>query len=99
MLSAFTAIALSINSMMNGWGITEKDLEFFSSFPFLIMVISVFLQFGIIFIYAITGITGIPVEIFEASEIDGANRFQTFTRVTLQRPPRFHRQIHLQSLE
>ncbi len=83
MLSAFTAIALSINSMMNGWGITEKDLEFFSSFPFLIMVISVFLQFGIIFIYAITGITGIPVEIFEASEIDGANRFQTFFHVTL----------------
>ena len=29
------------------------------------------------------GITGIPVETFEAAEIDGANRLQTFFHVTL----------------
>ena len=41
------------------------------------------MHFGIVFIYAVAGITGIPVEIFEAAEMDGANRIQTFFRVTL----------------
>ena len=70
-------------SMMNGFGITEKDVEFFTSMPFFIIVVSIFVHFGIVFIYAVAGITGIPVEIFEAAEMDGANRIQTFFRVTL----------------
>ena len=70
-------------SMMNGFGITEKDVEFFTSMPFFIVVVSIFVHFGIVFIYAVAGITGIPVEIFEAAEMDGANRIQTFFRVTL----------------
>ena len=70
-------------SMMNGFGITEKDVEFFTSMPFFIVVVSIFVHFGIVFIYAVAGITGIPVEIFEAAEMDGANRIQTFFRITL----------------
>ena len=70
-------------SMMNGFGITSEDMEIFSSVQFLIIVVSVFFQFGITVIYAIAGITGIPVEIFEAAEIDGANRIQTFFRITI----------------
>ena len=70
-------------SMMNGFGITEKDVEFFTSMPFFIIVVSIFVHFGIVFIYAVAGITGIPVEIFEAAEMDDANRIQTFFRVTL----------------
>ena len=70
-------------SMMNGFGITEKDVEFFTSMPFFIIVVSIFVHFGIVFIYAVAGITGIPVEIFEAAEMDGANRIQTFFHVTL----------------
>ncbi len=70
-------------SMMNGFGIMPEDMEIFSSVQFLIIVVTVFFQFGITVIYAIAGITGIPVEIFEAAEIDGANRIQTFFRVTI----------------
>ena len=55
-------------SMMNGFGITEKDVEFFTSMPFFIIVVSIFVHFGIVFIYAVAGITGIPVEIFETAE-------------------------------
>lgn len=80
---AMSVTAVMMNAMINGWGILEKDLEFFMSAQFFIIVISIFLQFGVVFIYAVAGITGIPVEIFEAAEMDGANRVQTFFRVTL----------------
>ncbi|MCR5383866.1 MAG: sugar ABC transporter permease [Saccharofermentans sp.] len=70
-------------SMIDGFGITFEDLEFFTSVQFFIIVVSLFMHFGIIFIYAVAGITGIPVEIFEAAEMDGANRVQTFFKITL----------------
>ena len=41
------------------------------------------MHFGITFIYAVAGITGIPVEVFEAAEIDGANRWKTFFHITV----------------
>ena len=68
---------------MDGFGIMPEDLEFFMSVKFFIIALTVFMHFGITFIYVIAGITGIPVEVFEAAEIDGANRVQTFFRVTL----------------
>ena len=68
---------------MDGFGIEPEDLEFLMSVRFFIIALTVFMHFGITFIYVVAGITGIPVEVFEASEIDGANRIQTFFRVTL----------------
>ena len=41
------------------------------------------MHFGITFIYAIVGMTSIPVEIFEAAEIEGSSRIQTFFKITL----------------
>ncbi len=70
-------------SMMNGFGFKEKDFEFLTSVQFFIILTAIFMHFGITFIYAVAGITGIPVEVFEAAEIDGANRLQTFFKVTL----------------
>ena len=70
-------------SMMNGFGITDKDIAFFTDDKFFIIIVSIFVHFGITFIYAIVGITGIPVEIFEAAEIDGSSRLHTFFHITL----------------
>ena len=70
-------------SAMNGFGFKEKDFEFLTSVQFFIILTTIFMHFGITFIYAVAGITGIPVEVFEAAEIDGANRLQTFFKVTL----------------
>ena len=70
-------------SMMNGFGFKPEDFEFFTSVRFVIILAMLFMHFGITFIYAIAGITGIPVEVFEAAELDGANRLQTFFKVTL----------------
>lgn len=72
-----------IACMMNGFGYTEEDMEVFMSVRFFIIAVTIFMHFGITFIYVVAGITGIPVEVFEAAEIDGANRLQTFFRITL----------------
>lgn len=69
--------------MLNGFGIMPEDMEFLYSVKFLIIVLTIFLHFGIVFIYAVAGITGISVEIFESAEIDGATRLQTFFNITL----------------
>ena len=74
---------VAIASAIDGFGFEIEDLEFFMSVRFFIIVVTVFMHFGITFIYAIVGITGIPVETFEAAEIDGANRLQTFFNITL----------------
>ena len=70
-------------SAMNGFGFTADDFKFFLSDRFFIILLSIYSHFGITFIYVIAGITGVPVEVMEAAEIDGATRTQTFLRVTL----------------
>jgi len=77
--TAFSLTAAAIN----GFGVTEKDFEFFMSSRFMIIVVGAFLHYGITFIYAVVGMTSIPVEIFEAAEIDGSSRLHTFFHVTL----------------
>lgn len=69
--------------MMNGFGFKPDDFNFFLSDRFFIIILSIYCHFGITFIYVIAGITGVPVEVMEAAEIDGATRTQTFLRVTL----------------
>ncbi len=68
---------------IDGFGVTENDFEFFLSNRFLIVAVSVFMHFGITFIYAIAGMTSIPVEVFEAAEMDGSSRLHTFFHVSL----------------
>ena len=72
-----------IASMINGFGYTDEDFEFFFSVKFIVIVVYMFMHFGITFIYAVAGITGIPVEVFEAAEIDGADRWKTFFHITV----------------
>lgn len=70
-------------SAMNGFGVTEADFENLLSEHVLIIVTGIFVHFGITFIYAVAGMTSIPVEIFEAAEIDGSSRLHTFFHITL----------------
>lgn len=73
----FTIIAL------DGFGIETDDLSFLWNSPFWIVLVNTYMHFGFTFIYAYAGITSVPTEVFEAAEIDGATRPQTFFRVTL----------------
>ncbi len=78
-----TVYYILLAAALNGFGVTEKDFQFFLSEHFLIILVSIFMHFGITFIYAVAGMTSVPVEIYEAAEMDGSSRLNTFFRITL----------------
>lgn len=76
-------VNLLIAATMNGFGVTEADWQFLLSEHLRIIVVGVFKHIGITFIYAIVGMTSVPVELFEAAELDGSSRLHTFFHITL----------------
>ena len=76
----------AINSMLESWGWITDPLPFFTDPTWArVTVIVVNLWIGIPFtIMQITGILqNIPADQYEAARIDGANWWQTFTRITM----------------
>ena len=76
----------AINSMLESWGWITEPLPFFTDPTWArATVIIVNLWIGIPFtILQITGILqNIPADQYEAARIDGANWWQTFTRITM----------------
>lgn len=76
----------AINSMLESWGWITDPLPFFTDSTWArVTVIVVNLWIGIPFtIMQITGILqNIPADQYEAARIDGANWWQTFTRITM----------------
>lgn len=73
-----------VNALLNAWGF---DAIAFLSDPFLakITVIAVSMWVGApYFMLLISGaLTNIPPDLYEASEVDGASRFQQFREITL----------------
>lgn len=78
-IASYVLMAASID----GFGVTEADFELFLSEHFLIIVTGAFVHFGKTFIYAVAGMTSVPIEIFEAAEIDGSSRLHTLFHITL----------------
>ncbi len=74
-------------NVVAGWfGIARENYNFFNhewSVKWIIIGVNVFMYFGSTMVLIIAAIMGIDVEVFEAAEIDGANRLQTFFRVTI----------------
>lgn len=76
----------AINRLLMSWGWVDSPLPFFTDTMWArVTVIVVNLWIGIPFtIMQITGILqNIPAEQYEAATIDGANWWQTFTRITM----------------
>ena len=76
-----------ICNMVSGWfGKERENYNFFIdewSVKTIIIFVNVYMYFGSTMILIIAGIMGIGTEVFEAAEIDGCNRVQTFFKVTL----------------
>ena len=76
-----------ICNLLSGlFGAQRENYNFFShewSVKWIIIGINVFMYFGSTMVLIIAGILGIGTDVFEAAEIDGANRIQTFFRITL----------------
>lgn len=74
-----------VNNILQSVGIIKNPISWFSTTggaTFVIVVVSVWGGMGVNMLFFLSGLTGIPQELYEAAEIDGANKWQTFTSVT-----------------
>ena len=76
----------AVNDLLTGMHIMKEAYRFNNN-EWAIKLIVAFVQFyqwyGYTMVNLIAGVIGISPEIFEAAEIDGANRVQTFFRITI----------------
>jgi multiple sugar transport system permease protein len=75
-----------VNNILTGLGIVPENIEWLTDqgiamIPVIITNIWIGIPFNMILIS--TGLTSIPGELYESASIDGAGRFQQFTRITL----------------
>ena len=75
-----------MNDLMKTLGLSKEPIKFLTK-PAVAQNIVIFIQtwmwFGYTMITLISGVIGIDPAIFEASEMDGANRVQTFLYITI----------------
>lgn len=75
-----------VNDLLMSLGITDQPINLLMSKQVsrgVVIFIQTWMWYGSTMIVLISGILGINPEIFEAAEVDGANRVQTFFRITL----------------
>lgn len=75
-----------INTVLQGLGLIDKPIAFLASPAWVknIMVIfGVWKAFPFMALTLLSGLQGVPAELYEAAKIDGANRWQTFRKITI----------------
>ena len=75
-----------VNNILIKWHIIDKPYRFLSEIwgtRWLIAAMNFLMWFGNTTILLMAGIMGIDVALYEAAEVDGANSWQRFTRITL----------------
>lgn len=75
-----------VNGMLLNMGIIKEPIRFFASVGAtrgLVGLMNFLMWFGNTTILLMAGIMGIDVSLFEAAEVDGANSWKRFTRITL----------------
>lgn len=75
-----------VNDLLMSLGITDQPINLLMSKQVsrgVVIFIQTWMWYGSTMIVLISGILGINPEIFEAAEVDGANRVQNFFRITL----------------
>ena len=83
LFSSFDGI---VNNILMAIGIIEKPISWFSSTAgatFVAVLVSVWQGFGSNMLFFLSGLVGIPNELYEAADVDGANSWQKFTNITL----------------
>jgi ABC-type sugar transport system permease subunit len=76
----------TLNILLQDWGVIDEPLEFLSdasrSIPLLILV-GIFVSVPFTTYVLLSGLQGIPNELYEAARIDGASAIRRFRRITL----------------
>jgi ABC-type sugar transport system permease subunit len=75
-----------INYVARSLHLTDQPIQFLNSFTWAlpsVIVANVWQMLGFYMIIILTGLQTIPANLYEAAEIDGANAFRRFLRITL----------------
>lgn len=75
-----------MNDIVTSLGISDKPIEFLISKTTarnIVAFIQFWMWYGYTMVVLVSGVLGISPEIFEAAEVDGANRVQTFFMITI----------------
>lgn len=75
-----------LNSVLMSMNLIDSPIKWLSSQAFVmgaITILAVWGGLGNYMLYFLTGMNGIPEDVYESAKIDGANSIQTFFRVTL----------------
>jgi multiple sugar transport system permease protein len=75
-----------VNDLFTTLGLSEGPVQFLQNKNVargVVIFIQFWMWYGYTMITLISGVLGISPEIFEAAEVDGANRMQTFFRITI----------------
>jgi arabinosaccharide transport system permease protein len=73
-----------LNSLLMSIGIPAQEWKMQSNTAMLLMVLLASWRWmGVNILYFLAGLQSIPKEIYESAEIDGANNFQKFAKITL----------------
>ena len=72
-----------IDKPINFLGQTDVFLGFLSLPMIMVIVINTWSIFPFLMVMFLAGLQTIPVELYEAAEVDGANKWQKFAKITL----------------
>lgn len=75
-----------INYLLQIFHLTSTNIEWLGSRKFALLavtIINIWAGYPFYMISILAGLQGIPIELYEASGIDGANTVQQFTKITL----------------
>ncbi len=75
-----------VNDLLQSLGFTSEPIEMLRNKTVaqgVVIFIQTWMWYGYTMITLISGVLGISPEIFEAAEVDGANRVQTFFKITI----------------
>ena len=74
------------NALLQKLGLIETPIDWFTSTTaamWVIVITDIWKTFGVNVLYFISALANIPEEVYESAKIDGANRVQTFFKITI----------------
>lgn len=81
--SAFNGV---LNAVLRGLSMISRNVNWLGSMDtamWAVIIVAVWGGFGNYMIYFVSGMSGIPEDVYESAKIDGANDVQSFFRITL----------------
>lgn len=73
-----------VNNILEVVGLIDKPISWFSTTngsTFVVVIVSIWGGMGVNMLFFLSGLAGIPQELYEAAEIDGASKWQIFRNI------------------